>query len=211
MALAQAKEPKQIDHPNSISIYIRQLIFNHILRRRVISQYCCHQNATLDTLNHLFEWSQVDFDLDYLKALITYFKRTLDDIKNQEILSIEETETNDFLSCAINMACKYGYLSTVKLICSFKYVHFKHIAMQKACIMDSLTLIDSSIWTRIILKSLYLTLPICIIYPQFSLKSILVASIPSIIGKLFDVFAKNSNQKDGYCSLLSMSKGYTRF
>ncbi|EGG23517.1 hypothetical protein DFA_05650 [Cavenderia fasciculata] len=51
--------------------------------------------------------------------------------------------------------------------------------------------IDSSIWARIILKSLYLTLPICIIYPQFSFKSILVASIPSIIGKLFDVFAKN--------------------
>ncbi|EGG22317.1 hypothetical protein DFA_04435 [Cavenderia fasciculata] len=84
-------------------------------RKRVISQYCHHPNATLDTLEHLLEWSQDDFDWVYLTENII-------DIRNQEILEYlinrcqADGDKDGFLITAMMVACTYGYLSSIKLI-----------------------------------------------------------------------------------------------
>ncbi|EGG22302.1 hypothetical protein DFA_04420 [Cavenderia fasciculata] len=102
-------------------------------RRRVISQYCCHHNATLDTLEHLVEWSpDVGFDWMYLKY-----------INNQELLeylvkSCPTQEKYNFFKKAMEVACTNGYLSTVKLItCSLikgaPSSQVDHQAMDIAC------------------------------------------------------------------------------
>ncbi|EGG24988.1 hypothetical protein DFA_03234 [Cavenderia fasciculata] len=141
------------------SIYIRQLIFNHIndisnrlagrkgkdrdqilpeRRQRVISEYCCHQSATSDTLEHLVEWCQVDFDWEYLNRKNGYA------IDNQDVLEYlikrypsMGNSTTSFLVEAMNTACENGYLSTVKLIDSIKDVQLDlketQTAMYTAC------------------------------------------------------------------------------
>ncbi|EGG22297.1 hypothetical protein DFA_04415 [Cavenderia fasciculata] len=98
-------------------------------RRLVISQYCCHQNATLDTLVHLLEWSTADVGFDW-----NYLKENSKNIFNQEILEYlidrcpdEEKEKNNFLIEAMRVACTYGHLSTVKLIDSIKGVEHHNI------------------------------------------------------------------------------------
>ncbi|EGG22316.1 hypothetical protein DFA_04434 [Cavenderia fasciculata] len=106
-------------------------------RSRVISQYCSHRNATLDTLERLVEWCQgVDFNWYILERQYN--------ISNQEILEYlikrcPSTE-NRFLNSSMKVACKYGYQSTVKLICSIKGVQLDKKAMNAACTrMDSLS------------------------------------------------------------------------
>ncbi|EGG20348.1 hypothetical protein DFA_07472 [Cavenderia fasciculata] len=41
---------------------------DQIQLKGVISKYCCHDNATLDKVKHLLEWSHVDFDWDLFKS-----------------------------------------------------------------------------------------------------------------------------------------------
>ncbi|EGG23372.1 hypothetical protein DFA_05504 [Cavenderia fasciculata] len=99
-------------------------------RKRVITLYSLHPNATLDTLEHLLEWSPENFlDSIYLEK---YFK----DFSDKEILafivknsyplkrknnkdrrsSSSDQEKNAFLAWAMGIACNKGYLSSVKLI-----------------------------------------------------------------------------------------------
>ncbi|EGG22252.1 hypothetical protein DFA_04370 [Cavenderia fasciculata] len=102
-------------------------------RKRVINQYCLHRNATLDTLEHLLEWSTViGFDWKYLK------RTSIGDMRNQEILEYiikrcPADGQNDFLVWALNNACMNGYLSTVKLIDSFKLSPLNGKPMETAC------------------------------------------------------------------------------
>ncbi|EGG15273.1 hypothetical protein DFA_10107 [Cavenderia fasciculata] len=48
-------------------------------KKRVVTQYCHHRNATLDTLVHLLKWSKYDIDWVYLTGNNI-------EIRNQEIL-----------------------------------------------------------------------------------------------------------------------------
>ncbi|EGG22321.1 hypothetical protein DFA_04439 [Cavenderia fasciculata] len=93
-------------------------------RKRVITQYCCHPNATLDTLKRLVEWSNDDvgFDWEYLKGYNNNKNSNNQQIRNQEILEYlikrcqVDRDKDDFLICAMDVACTYGYLSSIKLI-----------------------------------------------------------------------------------------------
>ncbi|EGG22235.1 hypothetical protein DFA_04353 [Cavenderia fasciculata] len=103
-------------------------------RKRVISEYCYHQNATLDTLEHLWEWSHdVDFNWEVLS-------KRCDGIPNQEILEFiikkcPAGENKDFFRAAINMACRNGYLEIIKMIDSIKGIKIKKKAMDTASSM----------------------------------------------------------------------------
>ncbi|EGG22289.1 hypothetical protein DFA_04407 [Cavenderia fasciculata] len=99
-------------------------------RKRVITEYCCHQNATLDTLERLVEWSQVvGFDWKYLECNSIYINQ---DVLEYTVKRCLVDQDHTFLSQAMWLACKYGYFSTVKLIDSIKGVQLDLEAMQNA-------------------------------------------------------------------------------
>ncbi|EGG22276.1 hypothetical protein DFA_04394 [Cavenderia fasciculata] len=106
-------------------------------RRRVITEYCCHSKATLDTFNHLLKWSNVEFDWEYLKR--DGYCLTVRDEKILEYIVKKCPLNNYYFDWAMEQACKYGHLSIVKLICSsFKGLQLqpfqiKKIAMYTAC------------------------------------------------------------------------------
>ncbi|EGG22303.1 hypothetical protein DFA_04421 [Cavenderia fasciculata] len=102
-------------------------------RIRVISEYCCHHNATSDTLRRLVDWSYfISFCIDWL-----YLKRNLMNIHSQEVLeyliSIHSSNDTTFVTEAAGVACTYGHLSTVKLIYSIKGIQFNCLAIDYAC------------------------------------------------------------------------------
>ncbi|EGG22320.1 hypothetical protein DFA_04438 [Cavenderia fasciculata] len=85
-------------------------------RKRLVTQYCHHPNATLDTLERLLKWSRDDIDWVYLKG-------NKKSITNQEILEylikrcqVDRDKDDIFIIGAIKVACQYGYLSSVKLM-----------------------------------------------------------------------------------------------
>ncbi|EGG22277.1 hypothetical protein DFA_04395 [Cavenderia fasciculata] len=102
-------------------------------RKRAITLYCCHPNATLDTLNHLLEWSPgVGFDWEYLEN--NGYCLTVRDEKILEYMVSKCPRKNYYFDWAMEQACKHGHLSIVKLICStFKSLHIKSVAMDTAC------------------------------------------------------------------------------
>ncbi|EGG22291.1 hypothetical protein DFA_04409 [Cavenderia fasciculata] len=94
-------------------------------RKRVISEYSCHPNATLDSLVHLVEWSQVDFEWEYLDlngSIITNQEILEYIIKRYPVAAVttaaakSSNSNNNFLTEAMNVSCREGYLSTVELI-----------------------------------------------------------------------------------------------
>ncbi|EGG23583.1 hypothetical protein DFA_05716 [Cavenderia fasciculata] len=99
-------------------------------RKRAITQYCQHHNATLDTLHHLLEWSPV------VQIEWQYLKSNGCDIRNKEILEylIKRCgdSSNDFLVWAMNSAINNGYLSTVKLIGSYDGLKLDKTTMDRA-------------------------------------------------------------------------------
>ncbi|EGG23612.1 hypothetical protein DFA_05746 [Cavenderia fasciculata] len=101
-----------------------------VSRKRAITQYCQHHNATLDTLVHLLEWSPV------VQIEWQYLKSNGRDIGNKEILEylIKRCgdSSNDFLVWAMNSAINNGYLSTVKLIGSIDGLKLDKTTMNRA-------------------------------------------------------------------------------
>ncbi|EGG22179.1 hypothetical protein DFA_04297 [Cavenderia fasciculata] len=94
---------------------IKKIVFER--RRRVITQYCQHPNATLDTLLHLLEWSyDIEFDWQYLNSKINAPGVR---IRNQEILEylIKQCKPKEkyyFFIGEMSKASKDGDLSIVK-------------------------------------------------------------------------------------------------
>ncbi|EGG22251.1 hypothetical protein DFA_04369 [Cavenderia fasciculata] len=87
-------------------------------RIRLINEYCFHRNATLDTFEHLVEWST---DFEYLWNICATLLLNRREAINQEILEYlvkkyPRYSDSNFLDRAIDVAVKNGYLSTVKLI-----------------------------------------------------------------------------------------------
>ncbi|EGG22236.1 hypothetical protein DFA_04354 [Cavenderia fasciculata] len=108
--------------------------------QRVIIEYCHHPNATLDTLEHLLEWSQVDIDWDHLNIYPN--DKTCQILEYLvEICSKENGENRSFLNIAMRTACEKNYLSTVKLIDSFKDVQLDESAMNIASMYGSVDIV----------------------------------------------------------------------
>ncbi|EGG19712.1 hypothetical protein DFA_00290 [Cavenderia fasciculata] len=113
-------------------------------RRLAITQYCHHPNATLDTLEHLVEWSTgFEFKWNYLSNT-QLVKVTRRNRFNQEILeylvkrcpaaAAAGKSTRGFIDNALEVAFENGYLSTVKLIHhSTKGVKFNDKHVYLAC------------------------------------------------------------------------------
>ncbi|EGG22390.1 hypothetical protein DFA_04508 [Cavenderia fasciculata] len=96
-----------------------------VLKKRriyVITRYCSHPNATLDTLQHLFEWSP-DYDPHLLSKI--HFKelsRNVAKVGNRDVL---ELLVNKYplinLKGVVEVASRYGHLSTLQLLNTDQY------------------------------------------------------------------------------------------
>ncbi|EGG22203.1 hypothetical protein DFA_04321 [Cavenderia fasciculata] len=117
-----------------------QILLNR--RRLAITQYCCHRNATLDTLTHLVEWS-TDFEFKW-----QYLNKT---IKKQYIHFSQEIleylikrcmhRNHDFFENAMNIAIKTSYLSIVKMLHSTKGIKLNSGHMFLACGTSSIEVV----------------------------------------------------------------------
>ncbi|EGG22298.1 hypothetical protein DFA_04416 [Cavenderia fasciculata] len=120
-----------------LSHYLPKDRVDLLVLERAISKYCCHRNATLDTLERLLEWSTlVDFNWNILQRYMKGLER------NQEILEYlikrcPASGYNNFLFHFLEFACNNGNLSIVKSIKSIKDVvglDSTSIIMYTACI-----------------------------------------------------------------------------
>ncbi|EGG22215.1 hypothetical protein DFA_04333 [Cavenderia fasciculata] len=117
-----------------------QILLNR--RRLAITQYCCHRNATLDTLKHLLKWS-TDFEFKW-KYLNDTIDRNSNKKINQDVLEYLikiSPKKNVFLDTAMDVACKSGYLSVVKMLYSTKGIKFNRVHMTLACQAPSIDIV----------------------------------------------------------------------
>ncbi|EGG18608.1 hypothetical protein DFA_04102 [Cavenderia fasciculata] len=84
-------------------------------RNRIISDYCAHQNATLDTLQHLLEWSP-DFDASGAGGLIA---STTKYGKFDIVKYLLEKYDNLDMKFAKDTAAKLGHVSIMELLDSY--------------------------------------------------------------------------------------------
>ncbi|EGG16802.1 hypothetical protein DFA_07780 [Cavenderia fasciculata] len=99
-------------------------------RLQVISEYCWHRNAKLETLKHLLEWSP---DYEPNEAYMIY---QIIQAGNLEIMTyiLERYPSigQRALSNAIDAACKLGDLTTLKLLNTFENADCSRYAMFNA-------------------------------------------------------------------------------
>ncbi|EGG22216.1 hypothetical protein DFA_04334 [Cavenderia fasciculata] len=120
-----------------------QILLNR--RRLAITQYCCHRNATLDTLKHLLKWS-TDFEFKWKYLNDADIEGEDNRLKfNQDVLEYLikiSPKKNGFLDKAMDVAIKNRYrVSIVKLLHSIKGVKLNSNHFYLACKSSSIEIV----------------------------------------------------------------------